>query len=90
LPTLLDNAFYPRLRSPDLCYLCHVKSIGALIAISIFAACPAQAVILFRTDDPTANKTASSNDFAGSGSNYERQFGSSTTLFVRLRIMQQQ
>jgi hypothetical protein len=67
-----------------------VKSIGALIAISIFAACHAQAVILFRADDPTANTTVLSNDCAGSGWNYGGQFGSLTTLFLRLRITQQQ
>jgi hypothetical protein len=51
-----------------------VKKILALLTMSIFAA--ARGVILFRTGDPAANTTAPSNDFAGSGWNYEGQFGS--------------
>ena len=43
--------------------------------MSIFATFGANAVILFRTADPTANTTAPTNDFAGSGWNYEGQFG---------------
>jgi hypothetical protein len=52
-----------------------VKKILAFLTMSIFAATAARAVILFRTGDPAANTTAPSNDFAGSGWNYEGQFG---------------
>jgi hypothetical protein len=47
------------------------------VFIATFAFCLAvgQGVILFRTDDPTANTTAPTADAAGSGWNYEGQFG---------------
>src|SRR5689334_4240580 len=53
-----------------------MKRILALLAFSLLLAATAGAVILFRTDDPTANTTAPSNDAAGSGWNYEGIWGS--------------
>jgi hypothetical protein len=52
-----------------------VKKILAPLAMSMLACLDASAVILFRTGDPAANTTAPSNDSAGSGWNYEGQFG---------------
>jgi hypothetical protein len=46
--------------------------VAALLAFSLDCA---QGVILFRTADPSANTTAPTNDPAGSGWNYEGQFG---------------
>ena len=45
------------------------------IGLLAFSLATADAVILFRTADPTANTTAPTNDPAGSGWNYEGQFG---------------
>jgi hypothetical protein len=50
---------------------------GALLAAFLaFSLATARAVILFRTADPSANTTVPSDDPAGSGWNYEGQFGS--------------
>lgn len=52
-----------------------MKKLLAIAIVSIFATFGTRAVILFRTADPDANTTAPTNDFAGSGWNYEGQFG---------------
>lgn len=51
---------------------------AAALFLAIFSFCltAANGVILYRTDDPMANITAPTNDPAGSGWNYEGQFGS--------------
>lgn len=47
-----------------------------LIALGVFGFSFAEAIILSRTGDPNANTTAPTNDPAGSGWNYEGQWGS--------------
>jgi hypothetical protein len=54
-----------------------IRAIGlALTVLGVFYVSTADAIILFRTDDPTANTTAPTNDAAGSGWNYEGVWGS--------------
>ena len=52
-----------------------MRRILALVSASALVAATAGAIILFRTDDPNANTTAPTNDPAGSGWNYEGQWG---------------
>ncbi len=53
-----------------------IRTIGfPLIGVAVFGFSSAQAIILFRTADPTANTTAPTNDAAGSGWNYEGVWG---------------
>ncbi len=59
----------------------HVRTRGrsllgfALVAVVVSGLSSAQAIILFRTADPTANTTVPTNDAAGSGWNYEGVWG---------------
>ena len=54
------------------------RAIGLALtaALGLFYVSTADAIILFRTDDPTANTNAPTDDPAGSGWNYEGVWGS--------------
>ena len=51
-------------------FACPIEFFLALVAFSMFAAL-ADAIILFRTDDPTANTAEPTGVLAGSGWQYE-------------------
>jgi len=55
-------------------FACPIKSFLALVAFSMFAVL-ADAIILYRTDDPAANTTEPTGALADSGWQYEGSFG---------------
>src|SRR5262245_56744701 len=55
-------------------FACSIKCFLALVAFSMFTVF-AEAVILYRTDDPVANTTEPTGALMGSGWQYEGNFG---------------